>query len=497
MKMEYDYDKQHQKGKLHAIERIKSLVDDDSFFEIGSLASHDSKDFGMDKISTPYDGVITGFGKINDKKVGVYSQDFTILGGSLGKQHGIKIANIIRMCIEARCPVIGINDSGGARIQEGVNSLAGYGEVFYYNTLASGYIPQISIIAGPCAGGAVYSPGLSDFVFVVEEISKMFVTGPKVVKSVTNENVTPEQLGGCKMHSEKSGVAHFKCGCENEVYGQVRQLLNFIPHFYGDKQDAKNKAIGYESTIDISNILPEKNNRAYNMGSIISAILDESSFIEIQKNFAKNAIVGFGAIFGERVGVVANQPNFLAGVIDIDASDKIARFVRYCDAFEIPIVTLTDVPGFMPGLEQETRGIIRHGAKVLYAYSEATVPKINVIIRKAYGGAYIAMCSKHLGADFVYAWPTAEIAVMGADGAVDILFQKNIATSENPESFREEKIRDYNENFLTPLIAAKVGYVDEIIEPKDTREILHKSLLLLSGKKSIRKIQKKHGNIPL
>ena len=495
--MRYNYEKQHRKGKLHAMERIQALLDEGTFVEIGSLASHAREGFGIEQAVTPYDGVITGFGEVNGRKVGIYSQDFTILGGSLGKQHGAKIAGIIRLCIEARCPVIGINDSGGARIQEGVHSLAGYGDIFYYNTLASGYIPQISIIAGPCAGGAVYSPGLTYFVYVIDGISNMFVTGPKVVKGVTNEVVTTEQLGGAAVHSTDSGVAHFRCRDEKETYNHVRKLLSLVPHYYGDNQAKKYDYRALENEQKMLDLLPEKSNRTYDMKNIINALLDKGSFLEIQEQFAKNAIVGLGKLSGINVGIVANQPYHMAGVIDIDASDKIARFVRYCDAFEIPLVTLTDVPGFMPGLQQETRGIIRHGSKVLYAYSESTVPKVNVIIRKAYGGAYIAMCSKHLGADFVYAWPTAEIAVMGAEGAIDILYHREIKAAADPEKFKEEKIKSYNEMFLNPNIAAECGYIDEVIDPDDTRKILFQSLALLIHKKSTRRLQKKHGNIPL
>jgi acetyl-CoA carboxylase carboxyltransferase component len=493
----YNYEKQHKKGKLHAIERIRALLDEGTFVEIGSKASHARVAFGIDQEVTPYDGVITGFGEINGRKVGIYSQDFTILGGSLGKQHGAKIANIIRMCIDARCPVIGINDSGGARIQEGVHSLAGYGDIFYYNTLASGYIPQISIIAGPCAGGAVYSPGLTDFVYVIDGISNMFVTGPKVVKEVTNEVVSTDQLGGASIHSTVSGVAHFRCHTEIETYNHIRKLLDLVPHYYGDNRDKADHYFDLGNKKKMIELLPEKRNRTYDMKNIIRALLDKDSFIEIHEQFARNAIVGLGKLSGIRVGIVANQPHHMAGVIDFDASDKIARFVRYCDAFEIPIITFTDVPGFMPGIEQETRGIIRHGAKVLYAYSEATVPKINVIIRKAYGGAYIAMCSKHLGADFVYAWPTAEIAVMGAEAAIDVIRHKEINAADDPERFKKEKVESYNKMFLNPNIAAEWGYIDEVIDPDDTRKILFQSLSLLAHKKPTKWIRKKHGNIPL
>jgi len=498
MQYKYNYEKQHKKGKYHAIERIYKLVDENSFFEIGSQITHDSKDFGMDKLSIPYDGVITGFGTICGRKVGIYSQDFTILGGSLGKKHGEKIANIIKMCIQIKCPVIGINDSGGARIQEGVHSLAGYGEIFYYNTKASGYIPQISIIAGPCAGGAVYSSGLTDFVFVIDGISNMFVTGPKVVKSVTCENVSAEQLGGAEMHSTVSGVAHFRSKNEDECYKQVKNLLNVIPHYYGDKDnETLYKSYFFKDITSIVNRLPEKRNRTYDMKQILTDILDDNSFLEVQSEFAKNAIIGFGKLSNITTGVIANQPLHLAGVLDSDASDKISRFIRYCDSYDVPLVTFTDVPGFLPGLKQETMGIIRHGAKMLFAYSEASVPKINIIVRKAYGGAYIAMSSKHLAADFVYAWPSAEIAVMGAEGAVDVLYHKELKKSDEPDQLRQEKIDLYNNQFLSPFIASKYGYIDEIIEPQKTREIIFKSLCLLRGKQEMGTVHKKHGNIPL
>lgn len=497
MKHTYLYEKQHKKGKLHAYERILKIVDENSFYEIGSNISNDGMDFGMEDVTAPYDGVITGFGKINGKIVGLYSQDFTILGGSLGRNHGEKIANIIKMCIQYKCPVIGINDSGGARIQEGVHSLAGYGNIFYYNTKASGYIPQISIVAGPCAGGAVYSPGLTDFVFVIDDISNMFVTGPKVVKSVTFEDVTSEDLGGSKVHSMKSGVAHFRVSREEDCFKQVRELLDIIPHYYGEPKNNIEVKKSMQVVESLSDRLPASRNRSYDMKLIIKDIIDEDSFIEVHREFAENAIVGFSKIAGETVGIVANQPVKLAGVLDSDSSDKIARFIRYCDAFDIPIVTFTDVPGFLPGLKQESMGIIRHGAKILYAYSEATVPKINIIIRKAYGGAYIAMSSKHLAADFVYAWPSAEIAVMGAEGAVDVLFSKEIKNSMNPSKFRENKVAEYNTQFLNPHIASKAGYVDEVIEPSYTRVVIMNSLSLLRNKRTTDIIVKKHGNIPL
>lgn len=501
----YQIEKQHAKGKLHAIERIQGLLDSNSFREIQSGVTNLEETFGLKPGQFPYDGVITGYGSINGRKVFIYSEDFTVIGGTLGKQHGFKIANVIKLAIENRCPIIGINDSGGARIQEGVNALAGYGEIFYYNTMASGYIPQISIIAGNCAGGAVYSPGITDFIFVIDDISQMYVTGPKVIKSVTNEDITAAELGGAQVHSSTSGVAHFRCEDENDCFGKVRKLLNTIPQCYSDESQSpdmrdfsdytKNSVFRYE----MDHIIPEERNKSYDIKDIISLIADEDSFIEIMEQFAKNIVVGFGKLKGITVGFIANQPKFAAGALDCDASDKGARFIRYCDAYNIPMITLTDVPGFLPGSNQEKKGIIRHGAKLLYAYSEATTTKLNVILRKAYGGAYIAMCSKHLRADFVYAWPDAEIAVMGAEGAVDILFAKAMKNldPEEKKAFREEKIDEYNKDFMNAKVATMHGYVDEIIKPEATRERLYADILMLRGRKMISGVTKKHGNIPL
>ena len=496
-KAKYDIEKQHDKGKLHAIERIELLVDRNSFNEIGSSITHDCTSFGMDRKVTPYDGVITGLGMINGRQVAIYSQDFTIMGGSLGKAHGEKIANMIDMAIRMRCPVIGINDSGGARIQEGVHSLSGYGKIFYANTKASGYIPQISIIAGPCAGGAVYSPGLTDFIFVIDEISNMFVTGPKVVKQALFEDVTAEELGGATMHATKSGVAHFHSDSEVDCYHKVRDLLSVLPHCATDPLPVIKNHFVRKNLLRIVRVLPDKPNAAYDIKVIINQVADRDSFIEVMSEYAPNMVVGFAKISDVLVGIVANQPKVMAGVIDCDASDKTARFVRYCDAFQIPLVTLVDVPGYMPGLGQETKGIIRHGAKILYAYSEATVPKITIVIRKAFGGAYIAMCSKHLGADFVYAWPTAQLAVMGAEGAVDVLYRREIEGSEDSAAVREEKMQLYNEEFLNPAHAAKAGYIDEVIQPEQTRSIIFESLKLLSRKQPAERIEKRHGNMPL
>lgn len=496
-KSTYDIDKQHKKGKLHAIERIELLVDKNSFFEIGSEITHKCTQFGMDKKPAPYDGVITGFGTIAGRKVAIYSQDFTIIGGTLGKMHGEKIAGVIQSAIEMGCPVIGINDSGGARIQEGVNALAGYGSIFYHNTKASGYIPQISIIAGPCAGGAVYSPGLTDFIFVIDEISNMFVTGPAVVKQVLFQDVSAEELGGAAVHAAKSGVAHFRSESEVECYHKVRELLSMVPHCAS--QPTKEITINYErkNQSRIDRVLPDKANAAYDIKTIIGQLTDRSSFIEVMSEHAPNMVVGFAKISQVLVGIVANQPKVMAGVIDCDASDKTARFVRYCDAFNIPLLTLVDVPGYMPGIDQEQKGIIRHGAKILYAYSEATVPKITIIVRKAFGGAYIAMCSKHLGADFVYAWPTAQIAVMGAEGAVNIVYGREIKAAADPQGVREERIAQYNAEYLNPHLAAKEGYVDEVIEPDQTRRMVFQSLKVLSAKRPTEFVAKRHGNVPL
>ncbi|MBQ2355725.1 MAG: acyl-CoA carboxylase subunit beta, partial [Treponema sp.] len=423
----YNLEKQHAKGKLHAIERINALCDKDSFYEIYEGARHTCTSFGMDKKDIPYDGVITGFGKINGKKVAIYAQDFTVQGGSLGKVHGQKIAELISKAIESRCPVIGINDSGGARIQEGVDALCGYGDLFYQNVRASGAVPQISIIAGPCAGGAVYSPGITDFIFAVDKISQMFITGPKVVKSVMFMDISAEDLGGASIHSQKSGVAHFRCQSENDCYEKVRKLLDYIPHYYGEEiLSQKFKFDERKKEKHIAEILPERSTQGYDMKEVINCVTDDDSFFEIMPEFAQNAVVGFAKVEGKSVGIIGNNPAGLGGILDCDSSDKIARFVRYCDSYNIPLLTFVDVPGFIPGPQEEQKGIIRHGAKVIYAYAEATVPKVTIITRKAYGGAYIAMCSKHLGADFVYAWPKAEIAVMGAEGALGILYAKEM-----------------------------------------------------------------------
>lgn len=496
--MEYDVEKQHAKGKFHAIERINHLCDKDSFVEIYSGVRHNCTSFGMEKKDIPYDGVITGFGKINGRKVAIYAQDFTVQGGSLGHMHGEKIAELIDKAIEARCPVIGINDSGGARIQEGVDALCGYGDLFYQNVRASGSVPQISIIAGPCAGGAVYSPGITDFIFAVDQISQLFITGPKVVKSVMFMDISAEDLGGASIHSKKSGVAHFRCISEPECFDKVRALLDYIPHYYGDNlvKAAKFKYDEHKKTRAIEKVLPENSRQGYDMRNVINNVVDDDSFFETSAEFAINCLTGFAKIEGRSVGIVANNPAGMGGVLDCDASDKIARHVRYCDAYNIPLLTFVDVPGFIPGPQEEQKGIIRHGAKVIYAYSESTVPKVTVITRKAYGGAYIAMCSKHIGADFVYAWPASEIAVMGADGAVGILYAKELKDPEKAEYVAEKKAQ-YEQEIMTPTIAAKRGYISEVIKPSDTRKYVAQSFSFLETKRSADKVEKKHGNIPL
>ena len=496
--MEYNVEKQHAKGKLHAIERINALCDKDTFVETYQGARNNCTSFGMDKKDIPYDGVITGFGKIHGRKVAIYAQDFTVQGGSLGHMHGKKIAELTKMAVDARCPVIGINDSGGARIQEGVDALGGYGNVFNQNVRASGAIPQISIIAGPCAGGAVYSPGITDFIFTVDQISQMFITGPKVVKSVMFMDISADDLGGAAIHSQKSGVAHFRCENENDCYEKVRRLLDYIPHYFGDKLEPaeKFKFDAKKCAKKINEILPENPRQGYDVRDVINCVIDEDSFLEVMAEFAVNCVTGFSKIAGRTVGIVANNPKGLGGVLDCDASDKIARFIRYCDSFDIPLLTFVDVPGFIPGPQEEQKGIIRHGAKVIYAYSEATVPKLTVILRKAIGGAYIAMCSRHLGADFVYAWPSAEIAVMGAEGAIEILYAKEL---KDPNLAGEiaAKTEQYKKEIMTPKIAAERGYITEVINPEDTRSRIVSSFDFLETKIFTNKPLKKHGNIPL
>lgn len=490
-------DAQHKKGKLTARERISLLVDEGSFEEVDAFVQQRSRDFGMDKVSLPGDGVVVGYARIDGRPVALFSQDFTVFGGTLSETNASKIVKIMKMAMKVGIPVIGLNDSGGARIQEGVASLGGYADIFLLNTLASGVIPQLSLIMGPCAGGAVYSPAITDFIFMVRNTSHMFVTGPNVVKTVTHEDVTFDELGGAETHATKSGVAH--CIFENEVETLLaaRELLSYMPLNYREtppeKQFDFTKA---KPDPRLNTILPDNPNKPYDMKEIISVLMDDGKFFEIQPNYAENIIVGFGRIGGMSVGIVANQPAVLAGVLDINSSIKGARFVRFCDAFNIPLVVLEDVPGFLPGTDQEWNGIIRNGAKLLFAFCEATVPKITVIIRKAYGGAYDVMNSKHIRGDFNYAWPTAEIAVMGPKGAVEIVFKKEIAQAENSEEMLETKLQEYVEKFANPFVAAEKGYLDDVIEPAETKVRLINALQLLKNKVD-NNPKKKHCNLPL
>ncbi len=488
---------QHDKGKLTARERIELLVDEGSFDEIGMFVKHRATDFGLDKQNYPGDGVITGFAKIGGRPVALFSQDFTVFGGSLSETHAEKIVKIMKLAMKAGIPVIGLNDSGGARIQEGVNSLGGYADIFLLNTLASGVIPQISVILGPCAGGAVYSPAITDFVFMTRKTSHMFVTGPNVVKTVTHEDVSFEDLGGADTHSQKSGVAHFAFDNEIETLLNVKKLLSFIPLNFKVKPESID--FNYESIKEnekLCSIIPDNPNKPYDMKEVILNIVDDEDFFEVHKYYAENIICGFARLGGMSVGIVANQPQVLAGVLDINASVKSARFVRFCDAFNIPLLVLVDVPGFLPGTEQEWNGIIRHGAKLLFAFSEATVPKVTLITRKAYGGAYDVMNSKHIRGDFNYAWPSAEIAVMGPKGAVEIIFKKEIESSKNPETELERKLNEYIEKFANPYIAAERGFLDDVIEPKSTKKVLINAFELLKDKVDLNP-RKKHNNIPL
>ena len=488
-------EQQHARGKLTARERIELLLDPGSFEEQGKFVAHRGKDFGIDKEKYPGDGVVTGYGSIDGRLVYVYSQDFTVFGGSLSETHAEKIVKLLDMAMKNGAPVIGLNDSGGARIQEGVVSLGGYADIFYRNTRASGVIPQISAIMGPCAGGAVYSPAITDFIFMVEQTSFMFVTGPNVVKTVTHENVTSEELGGASTHSIKSGVAHFACPNEAECIRQIRKLMTYLPQNCEEPAPRVDYNSSDENRPALDLIIPENPNQPYDMHRVISNILDDD-FFEVHKNYAENLIVGFGRLAGRSVGIVANQPSALAGVLDIHASVKGARFVRFCDCFNIPLLVLEDVPGFLPGTDQEWNGIITHGAKLLFAFAEATVPRITVITRKAYGGAYDVMNSKHIGADLNFAWPTAEIAVMGAKGAAEIIFRKEISESADPEARLQEKIKEYTDRFANPYLAAERGFVDEVIFPRQTREKLIKGFSMLENK--VDKLpRKKHGNIPL
>jgi propionyl-CoA carboxylase beta chain len=489
-------EQQHAKGKLTASERIHLLLDQGSFEELGKFVMHRSKDFGLDKEHYLGDGVITGYGTINGRLVYVFSQDFTVFGGSLSETHAEKIVKIMDMAMKNGAPVIGLNDSGGARIQEGVVSLGGYADIFYRNTIASGVIPQISAIMGPCAGGAVYSPAITDFIFMVENTSFMFVTGPNVVKTVTHENVTAEELGGAIAHSTKSGVTHFACANEAECIAQIKTILSYIPQNCEEEAPRVAYTVGNELRPALNNIIPGSPNQPYDMREVINGVVDDGSFFEVHKNFAENIVVGFARIAGRSIGIVGNQPASLAGVLDIHSSVKGARFVRFCDCFNIPLLVFEDVPGFLPGTDQEWNAIITNGAKLLYAFSEATVPRVTVITRKAYGGAYDVMNSKHIGADLNYAWPSAEIAVMGAKGAAEIIFKKEIQEAPDPQAKLAEKVDEYTRKFANPYRAAFRGYVDEVIYPDQTREKLIRAFAMLENK--VAKLpKKKHGNIPL
>jgi methylmalonyl-CoA decarboxylase subunit alpha len=488
-------EKQKASGKMTARERILALLDPSTFHEYDLFVKHAGVDFEMDKKYLPGDGVITGTGSINGWPVCIFAQDFTVAGGSLGYMHAKKISKIMDHAMKMKVPLIGINDSGGARIQEGVNSLAGYGEIFYRNTQASGVIPQISVILGPCAGGAVYSPALTDFVFVVDKISKMFITGPEVIKTVLGEEISMEDLGGARVHAEITGNAHFFAESEAECFEQIKKLVSFIPWNNEKKAETFPKKAPKSRTFKIDQIFPTNHMESYDVRDVIKALCDDSDFFEVHENWARNIVIGFARLDGQSIGFVANQPMVLAGVLDVDSSDKAARFIRYCDAFNIPLVTLVDLPGYLPGVDQEHAGVIRHGAKVLYAYSEATVPKLTVILRKAYGGGYIAMCSHHLRADFVFAWPTAEIAVMGPEGAANIIFRNEIKSSENPEETRKKLIEDYRQKFANPYVAAAYGYVDAVIEPTETRNFLIHSLTIANHKREPVPF-KKHGIPP-
>jgi len=487
---------QHAKGKLTARERLEYLLDDGSFEEMGALVSHRSTNFGLAEKKFLGDGVITGYGTINGRQVYVFSQDFTVLGGSLAEAHAEKICKIIDLALENGAPVIGLNDSGGARIQEGVVSLGGYADIFYRNVRASGVVPQISAIMGPCAGGAVYSPALTDFIFMVEGTSYMFVTGPNVVKTVTHEEVSAEDLGGASAHSAKSGVTHFTYENEIETLNAIKRLLSYVPQNCEDLRPELEYSETSAERPKLDSIIPENANTPYDIKEVISDIIDADSFMEVHKDYAENIVVGLARLNGKSVGIVANQPAYLAGVLDIKSSNKAARFVRFCDSFNIPLLVLEDVPGFLPGTDQEWNGIISNGAKLLYAFSEATVPRVTVITRKAYGGAYDVMNSKHIGADMNYAWPSAEIAVMGAKGAAEIIFKNEIKSSDNPEETWKEKEQEYAELFANPYNAAARGYVDEVIKPSQTREKLIKAFKMLENK-VVNLPKKKHGNIPL
>ncbi len=494
---EAQIEKQHAKGKRTARERIQQLLDKDTFCETDMYVTHRASGFGMENNHPLSDGVVTGWGKVDGRIVYVFAQDFTVLGGSLGEAHGRKIAKLMDLAYQNGAPLIGLNDSGGARIQEGVDSLASYGEIFFRNTRASGVIPQISVILGPCAGGAVYSPGITDFVFMTEKNAYMFITGPEVIRAVTHEDVDFDTLGSAGTHHNKSGVAHFTAPDEDACLEQVRELLSYLPPnnmtpppYLPTTDDPR------RLTSELAQIVPVDPQSAYDTHDVITSLVDDGVFMEVQSEYARNIVVGFARLDGRPVGIVANQPDFLAGVLDINASDKGARFIRFCDAFHIPLVTLVDTPGFLPGTDQEHNGIIRHGAKMIYAYAEASVPKVTIILRKAYGGAYIVMSSKHLRSDLNFAWPNAEIAVMGPDGAVNIVFRKDIEKADDPAAARAEKTRQYREDLANPFVAASRGYIDDVIQPAESRARLIAALESLREKRQPTP-PRKHGNIPL
>ena len=490
-------ERQHTRGKMTARERLEALLDPGSFYELDTFATHRATEFGLDRKRPLGDGVVTGWGQIDGRLVYVFAQDFTVLGGSVGEAHGRKICKVLDLALENGAPVIGLNDSGGARIQEGVDALAAYGEIFYRNVLASGVIPQISVIMGPCAGGAVYSPAITDFTVMVEGTARMFITGPDVVRAVTHEEISAEDLGGAKVHHTTSGVAHFTAPDDAETLALVRRLLSYLPaNNAADPPYLPPTDPPDRTDEELDRLVPEDPIQGYDMQEVIRRVVDDGEFLEVQASFAPNLIVGFARLGGHVVGLVAQQPAVLAGVLDIDASDKGARFIRFCDCFNVPLVTFTDTPGFLPGVTQEHGGIIRHGAKMIYAYAEATVPKLSVITRKAYGGAYIVMSSKHLRGDVCLAWPGAEIAVMGPEGAVNVIFRRELAQAEDPEATRGQMVQEYQEQLANPYVAAARGYLDGVIRPSQTRSALIRSLQMLQDKR-VRRPPRKHGNIPL
>ena len=490
-------ERQHARGKLTARERLDYLLDPGTFYELGEFVTHRATDFGLAERRNPGDSVVTGWGEIDGRAVYVFAQDFTVLGGSVGEAHGQKICQVLDLALENGAPVIGVNDSGGARIQEGVDALAAYGEIFYRNVLASGVIPQISVILGPCAGGAVYSPALTDFIFMVEDTARMFITGPNVIKAVTHEEIGAEELGGADVHNRLSGVAHFAAPSEEEMLDLVRRLLSYLPSNNADDPPYVPPTDPPDRTDEtLDTLVPDDPAQGYDMQEVIHSIVDDRDFLEVQARFAPNLIVGFARMGGHVVGIVAQQPPVLAGVLDINASDKGARFIRCCDCFNVPLLTLTDTPGFLPGVAQEHGGIIRHGAKMIYAYAEASVPKVSIITRKAYGGAYIVMSSKHLRGDVCLAWPGAEIAVMGPQGAVNVVFRRELKAADDPDVLRKELVRDYREKFANPYVAAARGYLDGVIVPRETRPRVIRALEMLRHKR-VQRPPRKHGNMPV